>query len=241
MNESVTVATQRDLAPLGRGCNRAPFVRSMKKCPIITRRGAMDIKTGIFCLIVLDCALFAESAHAMPTPHQTEAKTEKAWRTFTSRSGWSVSYPADWTDGSCNSCSDPAAPDMFVGFYPPKNKSSNDDIVMIEPLAGRHAKETVDQWLDDIKTSANQNPIIGQGWTSVNGARAFTVRYRYADSSVGDTVYIMNGSKMFALSGPPISHAADLQIYKNMVASFRFVSPADVARLHRLRILRRIR
>ena len=196
---------------------------------------------GKFILIVFGCALLSENAQAMPEPHQTEAKSEKAWRTFTSRSGWSVSYPTEWTDGSCNSCSDPGAPGMFVGFYPPENKSSNDDMVMIEPLAGRRANETVDQWLADIKTSANQNPIIGQGWISVNGVRALSVRYRYADSHLYDTVYIMNGSEMFEIEGPAISHAAMTEIYKTMVASFRFVSPAEVARLHRLRISRRNR
>ncbi len=130
---------------------------------------------------------------------------------------------------------------MFVGFYPPENKSSNDDMVMIEPLAARRANETVDQWLADTKTSANLNPIIGQDWISVNGVRALNVRYRYADSSEHDTVYVMNGSEMFAIEGPAISDPAIYEIYKKMVASFRFVSPTEVARLHRLRISRRTR
>src|ERR1017187_3756547 len=66
------------------------------------------------------------------------------WRTFANRAGWSIRYPRGWQVGSCNQCSDPSDPDVFVTLYDPATKT----LIMVEHLIDKPNDQTVDHWLN---------------------------------------------------------------------------------------------
>jgi hypothetical protein len=90
-----------------------------------------------------------------------KAERTLAWKTFTNRAGWSVQYPSNWTVGSCHSCSDPAAGDVFVTFWNPHRAT---DSVMIEHLAPKPAYKSASQWLQEMK----RNPNVQTGEESLS-------------------------------------------------------------------------
>src|SRR5262245_47332201 len=112
------------------------------------------------------------------------------WKTFSNRAGWSMNYPANWTVASCHSCSDPTAPDVYVDFFPPKNRETG--FVMVEHLASQPSTMTVNQWLMELKRTANQNHQLAEESYMLNGMPALRVRY-YNSSDRGhqmEAVYV---------------------------------------------------
>ncbi len=97
------------------------------------------------------------------------------WKTFSNRAGWSIAYPADWTIGSCRSCPDPSAPDVYVDFFPSNQK---DGSVVVQHLANQPSNVNLDQWFTEIKTTANQNSQVSEEKVSLDGLAALKVRYR---------------------------------------------------------------
>jgi hypothetical protein len=89
------------------------------------------------------------------------------WRTFTNRAGWSVKYPGDWQIGSCVQCSDPTDPNVFVSLSSPATKA----LIMVDHLADKPRDQTVDEWLNDIKATANLSPRIREEWIQLDGTR----------------------------------------------------------------------
>jgi hypothetical protein len=97
---------------------------------------------------------------------QTAQQTEPAlvWKTFTNRAGWSIQYPANWTIGSCHSCSDPAAENVFVTFSDPHRAT---DSLMIEHLISKPADKSDSQWLQEM----SKNPNARTSEEALPGAR----------------------------------------------------------------------
>ena len=149
------------------------------------------------------------------------------WKTFASRGGWSISYPADWRIGSCQSCTDPTAEDVFVDFFPPSLKTA-DGWVMVSPLARRPSDISVDAWLAKVSREANLNPHVHEAESKVNGLSALRVRYRSPQGEM-EEIYVVSGSRTFSVSfsadpgspGTSLETLPNYPIYSKMFRSFR--------------------
>jgi hypothetical protein len=148
------------------------------------------------------------------------------WKTFSNRAGWSVAYPASWTIGSCRSCADPSAPDVYVDFSPSNQKAGS---VMVQHLADQPSNVNLDQWFTEIKTTANQNPQVSEEKVSLGGLAALRVRYRNLDNggSWMEAVYVAAHGQTFSIDfsgeagGPALEALENYEIYLDMVKSFK--------------------
>ncbi len=152
---------------------------------------------------------------ASSAPARTTRATE--WKTFVSRGGWSIDYPRGWTVSSCNNCRDPAEPGIFVGF----SGARDDDFVMVSPLADRPVTQTVAQWLNDVAVTANLNTVLEKHPSVLNGHFAMVVRYRYADGTIGDETFVVDGVRTFQIGGLISIGSPALPVVRHMVATFR--------------------
>lgn len=151
------------------------------------------------------------------------------WRPFTSRTGWTVAYPDDWTTESCHTCSDPTAKGVYVDFFPP-HEWEKGGWVMVSPLGSRPAGASSDSWLAELSTSANQNPHVSEKRLTVGGHPALMVRYRTSEGTFMDEVYVVSGSRAFSIgfSGQGDPQPAKLDnypVFEKMVQSFRIQNP----------------
>lgn len=152
---------------------------------------------------------------------------DPTWKLFSNRSGWSINYPSNWTIASCKSCKDPTAPEVFVDFFPPKDRDSG--WVMIEPLADKPSGMSADKWLAQLKQTANLNTQLGEQRITLHGLPALCVRYRNPQNNGGEeteTVYVVSGSQSFAIEfsgkkpGFPLGSFRNYDIFLKMVQSF---------------------
>jgi len=147
------------------------------------------------------------------------------WKTFSNRAGWSIAYPADWTIGSCRSCPDPTAPDVYVDFFP----SNQAGPVMVQHLADQPSNLSLDQWFTEIKGTANRNPQVSEERVSLDGLAALKVRYRNPDNGGYwmEAVYVVGHRQTFSIDfsgeagGPALEALENYEIYLNMVKSFK--------------------
>jgi hypothetical protein len=150
---------------------------------------------------------------------------ESQWRTFTSRTGWSIEFSANWSTASCRSCPDPHAPGMYVDFFPPANQDV-EGWVMVSPLTSKPKSETEDEWLKEIAAGANLNPQLNSQKTTVAGLPALRVRYRTSDGSLMEAVYVVAERQTFSIdfNGDGLRGSLDLlpryAIYNKMIESF---------------------
>lgn len=146
---------------------------------------------------------------------------------FSNRAGWSINYPSDWKIGSCKSCQDPTAPNVFVDFFPSSNRDSG--WVMVEPLADERSGTTVDAWFTKIKQTANLNPQLTEQRLTLNGLPALKVRYR---NPIGgghemEEVYVVSDSRTFAITfdgdspGLPVDEFGNYHTFLQMVETFK--------------------
>jgi hypothetical protein len=190
-------------------CYLAKTRSTAVKCLNVTRRGS-NLAVGLLLAVA---GLAAATA---------------PWTTFSSRGGWSISYPSDWRIASCKSCSDPKAPGVFVDFFSPRQNREG-GWVMVEQLADKPPSRSVDEWLSNIATSANVNPHIRDEKFVLNNLPALKVRYRTAHQSEMEEVYVLSGSKTFSVtfgedSNParvPLEQLTNYPVYVKMLASFR--------------------
>jgi hypothetical protein len=153
---------------------------------------------------------------------------QPGWKTFVNRAGWSMNYPADWTIASCHSCSDPTAPEVYVDFFPPKNKRAS-GFVIVEPLAEQPPRTTIDEWFADVKSTANQNPRVAEKRFTLNALPALRVRYRNAGDGgyEMETVYVVSRGRTFAIAfsterrGVSLEATENYSTYVQMVKTFK--------------------
>lgn len=138
------------------------------------------------------------------------------WKTFANKAGWQIKYPDNWQVGSCRQCTDPTDPDVFVSFYNPATK----ELIMIEHLIDKPSDRTLQQWLDDIKKTTNLNPIASEEWITVAGTRALKVINRNRDATESENIYIVHGSKTFAIRTE--RSTPSYKVYERMLSTFRF-------------------
>jgi hypothetical protein len=166
----------------------------------------------IACYVLLVCA-------------PTRGQNHHTWKTFTSREGWSIQYPADWTTGSCHSCPDPHAPRIFVDFFPPSNRDNG--WVMVEPLQRKPTSTAVDAWLAQVAAEANQNPHLNEQKLTVAGEPGLRVRYQSPTGEM-EEVFVVSGDKTFSIAFDsdaakgPLESLRNYATFNKMVGSFRF-------------------
>ena len=149
------------------------------------------------------------------------------WKTFSNRAGWSMNYPGDWTVASSHSCSDPTAPEVYVDFFPPKKREAG--FVMVEHLADKPSTMTVDEWLNDLKKTANQNPLLTEERFTLNGLPALRVRYRNPSDGGQEmeAVYVVSRVQTFSIDfsgesgGVSLEASGNYATYLEMVKTFK--------------------
>jgi len=149
------------------------------------------------------------------------------WKIFSNRAGWTIKYPPDWKIASCHSCSDPAAPHVFVDFFPPRDVVSG--WVMISPLEDKPSSTTLDAWFNDIKQRANRNPEISEERLTLGELPALKVRYRNPSNGGREMedVYVVSGLQTFSISfggekpGLALSEYRNYPIYLEMLGTFK--------------------
>jgi hypothetical protein len=152
------------------------------------------------------------------------------WKVFSNRAGWSIRYPAGWSTASCNSCTDPAAPEVFVDFFPPKDRDSG--WVLIQHLGDKPRGETIDAWFTQVKQTANLNPLLKEERFTLNRLPALRVRYRN-DSGRGyemEEVYVVCGSRTFEIGFGGDKEGLALEAYANYPIYVRMVETFNVKR-----------
>ncbi len=167
------------------------------------------------------------SQNTQPTPSQNSKETEN-WKVFSNRSGWSVKYPTDWKISSCQSCSDPTDPKVFVDFFPPTTNSSDEGWVQISRVVDKPANKNVDEWLTSLKSTLNLNPILKEEKITINNLPALKVRYRnpYAGGQESETVYVVSGSETFTVAfsgnkaGVILENFGNYNVYVQMLSTF---------------------
>jgi hypothetical protein len=150
------------------------------------------------------------------------------WKTFSNRAGWSIAYPAAWSIGSCRSCSDPTAPDVYVNFFPPNNQGAGSS-VMVQHLANQSSNMTLEQWFAEVKRTANQNPQVSEERIRLHGQEALKVRYRNANNGGYwmEAVYVVAHGQTFSIDfsgedgGPALESLENYKLYLDMVKSFK--------------------
>ncbi|HEY1758816.1 MAG TPA: hypothetical protein VGG72_25815 [Bryobacteraceae bacterium] len=94
---------------------------------------------------------------------------------------------------------------------------------MTEPLADKPAGQTVDEWLNHVKTTTVLNPLVSQEWISLDGMRALKAVNRNDDSTESEHLYVVKGSKTFAIRTG--RNTPSYATYLRMLSTFRFTAP----------------
>jgi hypothetical protein len=153
-------------------------------------------------------------------------RTQPTWKSFANHAGWSISYPADWSIGSCRNCKDPTAPDAFVDFFPPAKRDS-DGWVMVERLASKPPETSVDAWFENISKTANLNPRLREERIMLDRLPALRVAYRTATGDEMEAVYVVSGLETFEIHfggqrpGVPVDRLGNYATYQKMLGTFR--------------------
>lgn len=185
----------------------------------VWRRCRLRKLVGSKCQKFIGIAALVWLAQAATPPVQ-QAEDSSRWATFTSRGGWSIKYPANLTVRSCRQCMDLAGPDVFVTFSAP----STDGLIMIEPLIDKPADQSVERWLNAISQQTVANPRVSEEWIYLDGLQALKVKNRSPDSSESENVYVVNGSKTFAIRASNAQIAPFYMLYRQMLSTFRFTA-----------------
>jgi len=177
------------------------------------------MKRGLFpnvTLALTGCAFLAVAWNVHGQTASVEAPDVSRWKTFTNRAGWSIKYPRDWQVSSCRSCTDPTDPNVFVSLY----NTTTKQVIMIEPLIDKPADQSVEQWLNATQATTNVNPRVNEEWISLDGSRALKVINSNRDSTESENIYVVHGSKTFAIRAD--RNVPSYQLYRQMLSTFRF-------------------
>jgi hypothetical protein len=170
--------------------------------------------------IIVGCTLFSVDATAQRNVPRSQTVNVSRWRTFANKSGWTIKYPPDWRVGSCRQCPDPTEPNVSVTFY---NPATRELLIMIEHLADKPPIQTVEQWLNDVKAATVLDPIVREEWISLSGMRALKVINRPPESTKSENIYLVHGSKTFAIRAYP--RRSSYPVYQRMLATFSLTGP----------------
>jgi hypothetical protein len=172
-------------------------------------------------------SLIAALSLALLLSHDASGAKAAGWKLFKNRGGWNIEYPSDWKTGSCHSCPDTSAPNVFVTFLPPID-STNGGSVMVSPLQDKPNNISLDSWFADIEATANLNRRISEQRFILNGLSALRVRYLNPAMRIEmEEIYVLSGSHTFSISfsgdtpGRKLENLRNYPFYAKMVESFK--------------------
>lgn len=151
------------------------------------------------------------------------------WNVFNNGTGWSITYPVDWTAESCKSCAEPTAPEAYVNFFAPPELEEEGSVI-VEPLASKPANVGVDEWLERMPIRGGHNPLRKETKITLNGAPALKVRYRTDSGDDKEAVYVVSGARTFAIEFSAeqphafVDRLANYEDFQKMVSSFEVTS-----------------
>lgn len=167
-------------------------------------------------LVGLILVITCQPVHGAPAAGQSNDDVA-LWKTFTNRAGWAIKYPPDWEVGSCNNCSDPTDPKVFVNFYDP----AANELVAVEHLRDKPSDQSVEEWLQHFARGSDPNSAERM---SLDGRKALKVKWRYRDSDY-EIIYVVNGSQTFSISPSKVDDTPFYRLYLQMLSTFRFSEP----------------
>lgn len=187
-------------------------------------------------LIVVQLPLYFLIMAASSTA--VDAAAPNSWKTFSSRAGWAIRYPADWKPTGCAACEDLEAPDNAVVMFQSPGYNGH---VQVERLAPKPADVRDRSWLRRFKTTNSRDAYILEAHpVTLNGMAALDVVYSAPSTPPGkgiqhETVYVTAHGASYAIIvfsplririTDPITPVRQLDIYpafQRMLSSFRIV------------------
>jgi len=73
-----------------------------------------------------------------------------------------------------------------------------------------------------VKVSTNLNPEINEQWIALGGVKALKVITRSPDSKESENIYLIHGSKTFAIRAE--RNTASYAMYQRMLSTFQFTT-----------------
>lgn len=103
---------------------------------------------------------------------------------------------------------------------------------MLEHLADKPSTMAVDEWLNEVKRNANQNPQLTEERFMLNGLPALRVRYRNpSDGGLEmETVYVISREQTFSIDFSGEGGGAHLEALGNYVTYLEMVKTFKVKR-----------
>ncbi|MGB0121986.1 MAG: hypothetical protein WA419_06725 [Silvibacterium sp.] len=100
---------------------------------------------------------------------------------------------------------------------------------MIEHLADKPVNDSADEWFTKLKRTADLNLPVRERRSTLDGLPTLEVRYRASPGSEGETdaVYVISGSKTFAIEfnsdkpGRALEQLENYGIYLRMMKTFQ--------------------
>jgi hypothetical protein len=165
----------------------------------------------------------------VPRVFRASQGTKSAWKVFHNRAGWSMAYPPGWKIASCQSCTDPAAAEVYVDFFPPSEKNYDEGWVMVQHLKDKPPQKSVDEWLAEIKSTVNLKPVLNELRLTLNGLPALKAVYRQDSDKAwqNEEIYVVADQQTFSVSfsgrkaGGTVETLKHYPIYRKMLSTFR--------------------
>jgi len=157
-----------------------------------------------------------------PRIQTSTTATTAAWKTYNSRGGWSMTYPAFWEVNTCDICQDYDHQYVFVQFY---HRSSGDGWVEVESWFEHTATAPypLPMWIAKLNIS---KPWVSQRPLILNGLIGLDVVANGFESIESETVYLAAGRKMFSVKfvgrrDGPVADQRNYSIYRRMLETFQ--------------------
>jgi hypothetical protein len=162
------------------------------------------------------------------------------WKTLTSKTGWSIQYPSEYSATSCNAC-DIADMDVFVNFFPASALGATNLLQLRIYPSKEFAKQSLQDMLGSLK-SENQRAgfrLVSSQDITISGFPALDIVYVLtndteisADQDQIEQVYIKTPQNMYNIltittdGGHPgnnreMQNFANYQIIKKMLATVK--------------------
>jgi hypothetical protein len=100
--------------------------------------------------------------------------------------------------------------------------SSTGGSIIIEPLANKPSVQGVNEWLQETSSHTVAGAAINQEWIYLDGRSALKVMNRPSGLSGTENIYVVNGSRTFAIRISDTHNVSFYQLARQMLSTFRF-------------------